>query len=55
LLTGNLQKDSPLHSELLFKRFTALDKLSKDDQQTVMNVIDAIIAKHQVTNALKPL
>ena len=46
LLTGNLQEDSPLQSILFFKLFKAIDKLSEEDQQTVMKVIDAIIAKN---------
>jgi len=44
-----------LQSSLLFKRFKELDRLSEEDQQTVMQVVDAIITKHQVGKALKPI
>ena len=48
LLTGNPVEDSPLASTQLFKRFKALEGFEEEDQQTVINVIDAIIAKRQV-------
>ena len=55
LLTGNPVKEEPLASTNLFRRFKALEMLSDEDRSTVINVIDAIIAKRQVENAIKPV
>lgn len=55
LLTGNPVDESPLANSKLFKRFKALEDFSEEDQATVIKVIDAMIAKRQVENALEPL
>jgi transcriptional regulator with XRE-family HTH domain len=55
LLTGNPVEDSPLASSRLFKRFQALERLPADDQETVIKVIDAMIAKHRMETAMLPL
>lgn len=55
LLTGNPIKEEPLASTNLFRRFKTLETLSDEDRNTVINVIDAIIAKRQVENAIKPV
>ncbi len=55
LLTGNPVKDSPLANSTLFKRFKTLETFSEEDRVTVINVIDAIIAKRQVESAIKPI
>lgn len=55
LLTGNPVKDSPLANSILFKRFKALEAFCEEDKTTVINVIDAIIAKRQVESAIKPV
>jgi transcriptional regulator with XRE-family HTH domain len=55
LLTGNPVEDSPLASSRLFKRFQVLERLAADDQETVIKVIDAMIAKQRMETALTPL
>lgn len=55
LLTGNAMEDSPLASSRLFKRFQVLERLAVDDQETVIKVIDAMIAKQRMETALTPL
>jgi transcriptional regulator with XRE-family HTH domain len=55
LLTGNPVEDSPLTSSRLFKRFQVLERLAADDQETVIKVIDAMIAKQRMETALTPL
>lgn len=55
LLTGNPVEGTPLANDLLFKRFKALESFEQTDRETVINVIDAIIAKRQMENALRPL
>ena len=52
LLTGNPVEDTPLASSRLFKRFKVLEALAADDQETVIKVIDAMIAKQRMASAL---
>lgn len=53
LLTGNPVEDSPLASNRLFKRFRAVEHFSDDDQEAVIKLIDAMIAKQQMQSALQ--
>ena len=55
LLTGNPIEDTPLQDSSLFRRFREMETFNDDDKATVVNVIDAIIAKRRVEGALKPL
>lgn len=55
LLTGNPIKEEPLASNNLFRRFKTLETLNDEDRSTIINVIDAIIAKRQVEHAIKPV
>lgn len=55
LLTGNPLEDSPLASSRLFRRFKVLEALNADDQETVIKVIDAMIAKQRMNSALAPV
>ena len=55
LLTGNPVEESPLGNRRLFKRFRALEQLDANNQETVIKVIDAMIAKQRVESALQPV
>lgn len=55
LLTGNPVEDSPLPNSRLFRRFKVLEALTTDDQETVIKVIDAMIAKERMASALAPV
>lgn len=55
LLTGNPVEDSPLSNSRLFRRFKELEQFSQDDQETVIKVIDAMIAKHRIESTLKSM
>ena len=55
LLTGNPVDESLLVNARLFKRFKVLEDFSEEDQTTVIKVIDAMIAKRQMENAIEPL
>ena len=55
LLTGAQIEDSQLANVRLFRRFQALERLGEEEQQTVMRVIDAMVAQHRVTSALAPV
>jgi hypothetical protein len=55
LVMGLPMEDSPIRNELLNKRLKALETFDETDKTTVINVIDAIIAKRQVENAIRPM
>ena len=55
LLTGNPVEDTPLANNRLFKRFRAVEHLTDDDQEAVIKLIDAMIAKQQMQSVLQPL
>jgi transcriptional regulator with XRE-family HTH domain len=55
LLTANPVEDSPLANSRLFQRFKTLEGLDRADQEAVITVIDAVIAKHKMQAALAPV
>lgn len=52
LLTGNPSKETPLGNNRLFKRFKAVEDFDGDDQETVIKLIDAMIAKQHMQSTL---
>lgn len=55
LLTGNPQQEHPNVDDTLFRRFQVLERFRDEDKQTVIKIIDALIVKHQVEHAIKPV
>ncbi len=55
LLTGNPVENSPLGSSRLFRRFQAVERFDNEDQEAVIKLIDAMIAKQQMQSVLQPL
>lgn len=55
LLTGDPVESSPLSSTILFKRFKEIEKFDSDEQNIVITLIDAMIAKHHMEGAMKPV
>lgn len=55
LLTGSPAEDSPFASSRLFKRFRAVERFDDDDQEAIIKLIDAMIAKQQMQSALRPI
>ncbi|CDH22395.1 helix-turn-helix domain-containing protein [Xenorhabdus bovienii] len=55
LLTGHPVEDSPLANSRLFRRFQVLERLAQEDQETVIKIIDAMIAKQRMESALLPV
>ena len=55
LLKGLPIENEPIRNELLHKRFKMLETFDDDDRETVIKVIDAIIAKRQVESAIRPI
>ncbi len=54
LLTSNPVEDNPLANNRLFKRFRAVEHFDDDDQEAIIKLIDAMIAKQQMQSVLQP-
>lgn len=54
LLRGDRNGEEPLEIQnvRLFERFRALESIGREEQETVIRVIDAMIAKHRVQEVL---
>ena len=52
LFTGNPSEKMPLGDTRLFKWFRAVDDFDGADQETVISLIDAMIAKQQMQTTL---
>lgn len=52
LLIGSQADDLPLHNHRLLDRFRTLQAFNRDDQETVIKLIDALIFKYRVQGAL---
>ena len=46
--TRNGEEDLPFKNVRLFERFRLLDALPKDAQETVLRLVDAVLAKHEL-------
>ena len=55
LLTGDNPSDKPIHNTRLMERFRILQGFEKEDQETVIKLIDAMIVKQRVENAVATL
>lgn len=55
LLTGNPAEQMPPGNTRLYKRFRAVEDFDGDDQETVISLIDAMIAKRQMQATLVSL
>ncbi len=55
LVTGNLTEDMPIHNTRLIQRFQELESFNPDDQEMVIKLIDAMIAKQRIASALAPV
>ena len=55
LVTGDLTEDMPIHNTRLIQRFQELESFNSDDQEMVIKLIDAMIAKQRIASALAPV
>ncbi len=55
LLTGDGAEEKPLHNTRLLERFRALEAASQEDRETVIKLIDALIVRHRVESAGRPV
>lgn len=54
LVLGNREEGLPLHNTQLIERLQALEAFDNEDQETVLRLIDAMIIKCRVENAVQP-
>jgi transcriptional regulator with XRE-family HTH domain len=55
LITGQTPDETPLHNKRLLQKFKLLEGFDANQQETVINIIDAMVAKHQMEETLKTL
>jgi transcriptional regulator with XRE-family HTH domain len=55
LLTGNPEQEYPNVNNTLFRKFQAMERFGNSDKETIITLIDAMIAKHNVEHAIKPV
>lgn len=55
LLTGNPVEETPFGNARLFRRFQAVEGFDSEDQEAIIKLIDAMIAKQQMQSALSSL
>ncbi len=55
LLTGNPAEEMPLGNARLFRRFQAVERFDREDQEAVIRLIDGMIAKHKMQTTLTSL
>ena len=53
LITGNRSDERPLHNIRLLEQFRELEDFDAEDQETVMKLIEAVIAKRKMEGILK--
>jgi len=55
LVTGETTEETPLHNKRLIQKMKLLESFDAAEQETVIKVIDAMVAKHQMEATLKSL
>lgn len=55
LLAGHGQGKPPLHSQRLIQRFQIIEEFDADERETIIKILDAMIAKHSMTSTLKAM
>lgn len=55
LLAGHGKGEPPLHSQRLIQRFQAIEEFEADERETIIKVLDAMIAKHNMASTMKAM
>jgi len=55
LILGQEDQHSPLHNKRLIERFKLMESFDAGNQETVINLIDAMIVKQRMDNAIAPI
>ncbi len=55
LLAGHGGGKPPLHGQRLIRRFQSIEEFDAEARETIIKVLDAMIAKHNMASALKAM
>ncbi len=55
MVAGQGHGEPPIHSQRLIQRFQAIEEFNTDDRETIIKVLDAMIAKHNMESTLKAM
>ncbi|MEI7285971.1 helix-turn-helix domain-containing protein [Pectobacterium carotovorum] len=55
LLLDSHDEQTPIRNTRLMERFKALAKCHPDEQEMVIKLIDAVVVKHRVESAIRPI
>lgn len=55
LLAGQGNGEPPLHSQRLIQRFQTIEGFDSEERETVIKVLDAMIAKHNMESTMKAM
>ncbi|ACT07637.1 transcriptional regulator, XRE family [Dickeya chrysanthemi Ech1591] len=55
LLRGSHDELAPISNTRLMERFKALAQCLPEEQETVIKLIDAVVVKHRVESAMRPI
>lgn len=55
LLAGHGKGEPPLNSQRLIQRFQTIEEFDADERETIIKVLDAMIAKHNMASTIKAM
>lgn len=55
LITGNLSEEMPIYNTRLIQRLQVIEGFEPDERETVLKVLDAMIAKHNMERTVKTM
>jgi len=55
LIAGSERGEPPIHNQRLIQRFQNIEDFSTDERETVIKIIDAMIAKHNMESTLSAM
>jgi transcriptional regulator with XRE-family HTH domain len=55
LICGNVSENAPISNTRLVQRLQAIDQFDADEKETVIKLLDAMIAKHNMEATVKKL
>jgi transcriptional regulator with XRE-family HTH domain len=55
LITGNNTENAPINNTRLVQRLQLIDQFDADEKETVIKLLDAMIAKHNMETTVKKL
>lgn len=55
LITGDISESAPISNTRLVQRLQLIDRFDADEKETVIKLLDAMIAKHNMESTVKKL